>query len=551
MNENNVLQTETVQNETYMVTQEQIYTPAPPFELEKRDIIFTVCALVASVFTCLFGIFNGFNLGYFISSLLLLVSFTVYLIKKKSLSLFSGLCIILSLANSVVFITTTNASVKLFGMIVGFLLAILGISGIASGKAKGNRETLGVFYSMTTTFGNVGVSLRSIFSNSGDNKKSIGKALLGVACAIPALIIIVPLLATDEAFRGMMNSIFNNLENGFIIILKVVVGVSLSILVVTYGYSMKFGRFSKPKESTFNGIDNVYIISFMSVIAVCYLLYLFSQLAYFFSAFSGFLPDDTTTHSEYARSGFFEMCIIALINFALVLLSLLLSKKQKGNVCVGIKVVATFIALFTLIIIATSISKMVLYMSEYGMTVLRITTSAFMVFLAITFIAVVLRIFMQNINIVKTSLVTAGVIVLLLGIVNVNSFCARYNYDAYKAKSVQNIDVEAMYNLGDEGIPYLTKLACSKDSEVALEAQRYLAIVYTEDYFVDMYNLDEFDAKTLEKHQKYTGFSYFNIPRNRAYKALYKFIENNPQFDEYCLQYNSYYSDIDFEDDLW
>ena len=90
MNENNILQTETVQNETYMVTQEQIYTPAPPFELEKRDIIFTVCALVASVFTCLFGIFNGFNLGYFISSLLLLVSFTVYLIKKKSISLFSS-----------------------------------------------------------------------------------------------------------------------------------------------------------------------------------------------------------------------------------------------------------------------------------------------------------------------------------------------------------------------------------------------------------------------------------------------------------------------------
>ncbi len=538
---NEVLETvqqENAQEKTPEMLLPEMYQPKPLFELTKSDTVFAVGALIASIFTAIFGFFGGFAFGYMLSAVFMLILFGIYFIKSGRLNVLSAVCGLLGLANAAVFICTTNGSVRFFGVVVGFLLSLISFDGIINGSANGNRQTLGIFYSAASTMGNIGVSLKSLFTGDKGSKKAIGKVISGLLCAIPVLIIVVPLLIkSDDAFSGMMSSIFSNSGNAFLTVLKAIFGALISMFVISYGFSLKFGRISKTKESKFTGIENVCIISFLSAIAACYLLYLFSQLAYFFSAFKGFLPNDTITYSQYARKGFFEMCIIAVINLGVVFLSIMLAQKQNGKVCVGIKITATFISVFTLIIISTAISKMVLYINEYGMTVLRIGTSAFMIFLAVVFISVILRIYINKINVVKTALITAGIVVLLLGTVNINALCARYNYESYKDGRLDTIDIETLYNLGDEGIPYVVRLACSNDNDVAQEAQGYLAEAYLYDYFDDMQYAKNFTLDDLKDKQKNKGFEYFNIPKNTAYNTLYKFIESNPQFASRCQSY--------------
>lgn len=513
----------------------EMYQPKPLFELQKGDTAFAVCALLVSVFTAIFGIFGGFAFGYLLSIVLMTALFCIYFAKGGKACVLPVICGLLSLANGAVFICTTNGSVRFFAVLVSFLLSLICFDGAVNGRTLGNRQAMGIFYSAASTVGNMGVAVKSLFTGGGGDKKAIGKAIIGMLCAIPVLIIVVPLLiSSDDAFRGMMSSISGNT---FTTVLKAIFGIVLSLFVVSYGFSLKTGRIAKAKEGKFSGIENVYIISFLSAIGVCYLLYLFSQLAYFFSAFKGFLPDEDITYAQYARKGFFEMCVIAVINLCLVFLSMLLAKKQNGKVCTGLKAIATFISAFTLIIIATAISKMVLYISEYGMTVLRVTTSAFMLFLAVVFISVILRIYITKINIVKTALLSAGLIVLILGTVNVNVACAKYNYEAYKSRKLDMIDVEALYDLGDEGIPYVVRLACSKDKDVAQEAQRYLAKAYLYDYFDNMENAESFTIKDLKQNQKHKGFERFSIPKNKAYDALYTFLEKNPDFSLQCKEY--------------
>lgn len=518
------------------------YQPKPLFELKRGDTIFAVCALMLSIFTSIFGIFGGFALGYAISSVILTLMFIAYFAKNSKTNVLSVLCGVLSILNAAIFVTTTNGSVRFFATIVGFLLSLVCFDGMTGGVSHGNRQTAGIFYSAASTVGNIGVSLKSLFTSGNGDKKTIGKAIVGLICSIPVLIIVVPLLiSSDDAFSGMMSNIFSGSGNAFITVLKAIFGTIISMFVISYGFSLKFGRISKTKESKFTGIENVYIISFLSAIAVCYLLYLFSQLAYFFSAFSGFLPNDDITYSQYARKGFFEMCIIAVINLLLVFFGMLLAKKQNGKVCVGIKITATFISVFTLIIISTAISKMVLYINEYGMTVLRIGTSAFMIFLAVVFISVILRIYINKINIVKTALVTSGIVVLLLGTVNINALCARYNYESYKAGRLDTIDIETLYNLGDEGIPYVVRLACSDNKDDAYEAQEHLAKAYLYDYFDDMQYARNFTLDDLKNKQKNKAFEHFSIPKAAAYDELYKFIEANPQFAAEC---HTYFDDV-------
>lgn len=500
----------------------------PLFELTKGNAAFVICALIGSVFTSLFGIFSSFALGYMLSVILMTTIFIFYLAKGGKGRVFPVICGLLTLGCSSIFICTSNSSVRFFGIVVSFLLALVCFDGLSSGKAKGNLKTLGIFYSAASTFGNIGVTFKSIFCGNKNNKKSLGKAFIGLACSLPVLLIVVPLLLnSDDAFLGMMSKIF---DNTFSTIVKITFGAAISIFVITYGLSIKHGRVAKIGKNRFKGIENIYIISFLSAISFCYLLYLFSQLAYFFSAFSGFLPQNYDTYSEYARKGFFEMCAIAVINLGIVFTAWLLSRKKDGKICLGIKLLSTFIALFTLVIIATAISKMVLYIGGYGMTVLRITTSAFMVFLAIVFISIILKIFIKNINFVKTSLLTAGIIILLLGTINVNAVCAKYNYENYVAGNLKNMSAESFYELGDEGIPYLVKLAQSDDKNVADEADRYLLDAYWYDYFEDLHEAKTLTVNDLKQHKKYDDIDSFTIPRYKAYKALYEYIEENPGF---------------------
>ncbi len=504
----------------------------PSFDLTKGDNAFALCGVLVSVFTSVFGIFGGFSLGYLLSIVFMMALFLCYFAKGGKARFFPIFCGVLALANSAVFICTSNASVRFFGVIVSFLLALVCYDGLVGGEAKGNRQTLRVFSRAVMTMGNVGRAIKSLFVGDG-KRKTAGNVVIGLLCAIPVLVVVVPLLMSDDAFYGMVRNVFGDMTTTAF---KLVFGLVLSMFVISYGFSLKAGQVREAKPGKFSGIENAYIISFLSAISVCYLLYLFSQLAYFFSAFRGFLPDGEITYAQYARKGFFEMCMIAIINLGIVFLSLLLSKKRNGKACHGVKALATFIAAFTLIIIATAISKMVLYIDVYGMTVLRLTTSAFMLFLSVVFISVILRIYITKINVVKTALVAAGCIVLALGTANVNAICARYNYQSYMTGRLKTIDVDALYYLGDEGIPYIAKLVADDDAEIAKQAESYLTDVYLYDYFEDMTEAEDFTVETLKKNQRNKGIERFRIPKKAAYDALYGFIEDNASWQETLRQ---------------
>ncbi|MBE6729212.1 MAG: DUF4173 domain-containing protein [Ruminococcaceae bacterium] len=504
----------------------------PLFEIGQGDTAFSICAVVFSVFSAVFGIFGGYALGYAISCLLMMGLFTFYFAKSGTVKPLPLFCGILAVANSAVFVCTSNGSVRFFSAVVSFLMGLVFFDGHVNGSAKGNRETFGIFYTALATIGNLFRVIKSLFTGKDGDKKVIGKVFIGLACAIPVLLVVVPLLiSSDDAFRGMIGDIFKDSAGN---IFKAIFGAILSVFAISYGISIKKGDITRIKKGEFSGIENAYIISFLSAIGFCYLLYLFSQLAYFFSAFKGFLPDGEITYAQYARKGFFEMCVIAVINLIIVFLALFLAKKKNGKACGAIKILATFIAVFTLIIIATAVSKMVLYIGTFGMTILRLTTSAFMVFLAVVFISVILRIFSTKINIVKTALITASCILTVLGTANVNEVCARYNYESYMTKKLDKIDVSAMNELSDEGIPYLVKLATGEDKEVSKEARLYLADAVYYDYFEALEKDSSAADASITITQKHKGFERFSLPRQKALDSLCELIENDRDFYYQC-----------------
>ena len=503
------------------------------FEISKKDTAFAVVLAAVSVIFSVLGIWGGFKGGFTIALILLLASVTAYLLPAKGkIKPFPFLCMLLSVGVSIPFTFTSSGAVRFWSFVSVGILDLVWFVSIADDSAE--KGDLGIFKNIFSpvfegAIPNLPVSLRSLFSGREKGNKNFGKAILGIVLSLPVLIVVVPLLmSSDEAFSGMIEMLFGNL---ILTLVKLGLGLIISVFVISYCFTLKKEEPKEDLNNTFKGIENTVLVSFLSVISLCYLAYLFSQLAYFFSAFSGFLPENYKfTVSAYARRGFFEMTVIAAINFGLIFLSLLISRKKEGKSCVSLRIICTFIGIFTLIIIATALSKMFLYISSFGMTRLRIQTSAFMVFLAVVFISLIIRLYLPKVRVIRTAFVTSAVVLIALGVGNVNSIVADYNYKAYKNGTLESVDIDAIYDLGHEGVPYLIKLAQDENLLVSDEAHEYLYGILADGGYDMKVTADSDGYSVTHKKNRNMGLADFSIPEYRANKALTEYVKKNSDF---------------------
>lgn len=515
------------------------YTPPPKehFSLEKRDAVYICLLTVAAILVSALGIFGGFMIGWTASFTLLFLLGSLYICKKGAkLTPFAVCAAVLAVALSFVFTVTTGSTIRFFAFVLSILLALAWCGTVTKNDTDGDLGILGTMFAPIGRLAlpHIPTTVRSVFAGNGTKRNTVGKALIGVLAAIPVLLIVVPLLVrADKAFDGLANLVQEDLLS---LLWKVGVGILIALPTVSYCVAVQKRPLPRPTPLQIKVIDTTILVSFLSVLSLCYLAYLFSQLAYFFSAFDGLLPQGYDfTLAAYARRGFFEMCAVAAINAAIIFAVLLLSRKSNEKPAVAVRILCTFISVFTLIIIAAALSKMILYIGELGMTVLRIGTGTFAVLLAVMFIAIILRLYIPRVNVLKITLLTAGLLVAVLGIANLNRVVAEYNYTAYKNGKLETIDVYTIREMGCEGVPYLVALTKDDNAQVAYDAEMYTLWQFADGvYYESDSEYDEYTggyATQYYLHKKlYTSPMQYNIARARAYRALEYFIKRHPQF---------------------
>lgn len=241
-------------------------------------------------------------------------------------------------------------------------------------------------------------------------KKRAWPVLLTIVVLIPVLGLIIPrLLWADEGnFSSVMDGIVQTLR---LDVLLQSVGEELRLatvlaiawipaafyiggLVMGYAHRRRTSLLPLSKleqlEKQARLCPNMTTIGVLGVTSGLYLLFLITQTPYYFSAFQGVLPSGIDVYSEYARSGFFELCQIAGINLALTTVLNILSKTPTAKQSV-LKAANVVLMVLTLLILMTACSKMVLYINVLGLTPARIFTLVIMTWLACVCIAVILR----------------------------------------------------------------------------------------------------------------------------------------------------------------
>lgn len=192
----------------------------------------------------------------------------------------------------------------------------------------------------------------------------------------------------------------------------------------------------------------------LGLLNLLFLTFVIVQVRYFFGGAGLVQVSAGLTYAEYARRGFFELVwVTALILPLLLSAHWLLSKENPAHERVFRLLAGMQVALL-FVIMTSAIGRMRLYQREYGLTELRLYTTAFMGWLALVFVwfaATVLR--GRRERFACGALVTGFLMIAALHVMNPDAYIVRVNVS--HAQAGRSFDAEYATSLSADAAPAL------------------------------------------------------------------------------------------------
>lgn len=359
----------------------------------------------------------------------------------------------------------------------------------------------------------------SLKPNKEENEKTKGKTLkligIGLLCSLPILLIILALLiSADGVFAQLFGKIMYWFSSEMVISLLLrliaIVIIFIYLICVIYNLINKESTYNKilNKESKIKvNIDGVVVNTILTVVNVIYLVFSSIQFLYVFSYIYGDTQLATNfDFAQYARQGFFQLMIVSLINFVIIIITNLNVKEITSKVKKYTKAMNILMALFTVIIAISAFMRMNLYQREYGYTFLRIIVYFILTTEIIMIIPTIIYILKGKINVFKHYFIIAIAMYVILNFTNVDYIMTKNNVDRYiKDSNTEEKKIDFTYlknNTGTDAIPALIELW--KNTEDATLKRR-----------VNNYLYDEYEDLKEDR-----DIQEFNISKERAEKLL-------------------------------
>ena len=309
----------------------------------------------------------------------------------------------------------------------------------------------------------------------------------GVAVSLILFAIIVPLLISADS--GGFSLFVNFLSGLFTINNEKLIEFFLycipAIPTAAYIYGLASGCVHKRRTnnlktenipSALNAarlLPSVTVNIVLGAISLVYIIFILCQLPYFFSAFNGARPDGWLVYSQYAREGFFELCKIAIINIIVIFSTNLAVRKTETKGAV-LKTLNIILSLITLLLIATAMSKMALYINAYGLTIRRLLPYVAMIFFALIYGGVI-ALQKWKFSIARLGLTAGAVIIVALCLINPNRVVVRYNTDRYLSGTLAVYDIDILYESHMAGIlPAIEVLNTTTDETLKAQIHDFL-----------------------------------------------------------------------------
>ena len=360
-------------------------------------------------------------------------------------------------------------------------------------------DTLYLIFEPLNHIGNLykttSLCLKETFKISHINTKKIKSTLL----VIPIILVVLILLCSaDMEFSNIFTDMFKFLDNIsidniigrtiVILLLFTYLGAVIDYLVVSYKDREEIDK-SNIK------IENYTIKLLLVVLNVIYIVFDFIQI----KSLMLHQVAENINYAEYARSGFFQLMFISMINLVIILCS---KRAKESDNTKSIKIMSVVMVLLTVVIIISSFFRMYMYESMYGYTLLRLLVYVTLFTEIVLLIPTVIYILNSKVNIFKHYLIITLTVYTLLSLAPIDYVIANNNINRYYRTN--KIDLDYLQNYNSDNIPLLVDLYDKTNNK---EIKEQIAIYFKE--LNDQFEIDNFQE--------------FNISKNKAIKEIKDF----------------------------
>lgn len=277
----------------------------------------------------------------------------------------------------------------------------------------------------------------------------------GVLIAIPLLIIFGSLFtAADAAFDKLIRDLFNwNINQIVSHLFTIGMWCWLAAGFLRMTFLSKERALAKTTTTFRPPLGIIEVGTVLGLLNVLFFAFVIVQFRYFFGG-ADTLRTIGLSYAEYARRGFFELVTVA----ALVLPTLLAAhhllridrpaEEQTFRILAGVLIGLLFV------IMVSAIQRMRLYQQEFGLTELRLYTTAFMGWLAIVFVWFMLTVLRgQRERFVFGALLAGFAVLIGLNALNPDDLIVRTN--AGRVNAPNPFDASYVVGLSADAVPAL------------------------------------------------------------------------------------------------
>ncbi|TYP69701.1 uncharacterized protein DUF4173 [Paenibacillus methanolicus] len=259
-----------------------------------------------------------------------------------------------------------------------------------------------------------------------------------------------------QAWLGRIPALFEGAQLGEAVV-RIVVALVVALYVFCYFWGLLFPEQGPSMAKRRDGVPGEAYKVDMRLHAVtgCTLLGSVALVYVLFAAADGLLPEGTA-YAAYARRGFVELVLVALINLGLLLLGLHGLKREPGALEHARRTLLGLIVGCTFVMLASAYIRLSLYEEAYGYTVTRLLVHGFMLFLAALLAFAFARIWREHISLAKAFIGLGLLSYVILNYVNLDARIASQNIARYEQTG--DIDIDYLTGLSMDAGPQLRKL---------------------------------------------------------------------------------------------
>ena len=286
--------------------------------------------------------------------------------------------------------------------------------------------------------------------------------LRGIGIALPVWLVFTALLySADLVFAHRMDAFLLSLKLGDPAEFTMRLILTLFVAYVFYGAVLYAADRSgnpinlqkKRVFTPFLEITEAGIV--LAGVILVFSLFVIIQFQYFFSGQAN-INIEGFTYSEYARRGFGELVIVAVLSIVLIKSLNSFTKKESPHSQRILRVLNVALVALVLVILASAFQRLGLYESAYGFTRLRTYSHVFMVWLGIYMVAiVVMEIFQHAELFATTTLVMILGFSLTINFLNIDGFIVTKNI--YRSMRGEPFDSSYLAGLSSDAVSVMAE----------------------------------------------------------------------------------------------